>query len=47
MLKINEINPNFYAELVDDYFNTDNQYKNYLDVIKKIKAESCYLDNKH
>lgn len=44
MLKINEINPNFYAELVDVIFNTDNQYKNYLDVIKKIKAESCYLD---
>ena len=44
MLKINEINPNFYAELVDVIFNTDTQYKNYLDVIKKIKAESCYLD---
>lgn len=44
MLKINDINPNFYAELVDVIFNTDNQYENYLDVIKKIKAESCYLD---
>lgn len=44
MLTMLKINPNFYAELVDVIFNTDNQYKNYLDVIKKIKAESCYLD---
>ena len=46
MLKINEIKPDYYAELVDDIFNTNNQYANYKDVIEKIKTESCYLDLK-
>jgi hypothetical protein len=46
MLKIQKINPNYYLQLVENIFNTENKYQNYEEVIEAIKNQSCYSNKK-
>lgn len=46
MLKIHNINSDFYNELLDNIFNTDQQFDSYKTVINQIKKKSCYSDTR-
>lgn len=42
MLMKAHINSDFYNELLDNIFNTDQQFDSYKTVINQIKKKSCY-----
>lgn len=45
MLKVIELNPCYYEELVKGIFDKDCVYDGYIDVIEAIKGESCYRES--
>jgi hypothetical protein len=46
MLKIQKINPEYYSQLIENIFNTENLYQNYEEVMEAIKKQSCYSNEK-
>lgn len=46
MLRINDVDSNYYVQLFENIFNTDTRFKNYDDVLKAMKEMTCYSDSK-